>query len=98
MQTDNIIKDIKQAIFANICMDLQYAYKYEEEKKKNKDRKGKEIGKRKVRSGYSRSVPVIESIPVFKRTASVASSVQPFCFKGSSYLKKWVRYSYKSYV
>ena len=33
-------------------------------KKENKDRKGKEIGKRKVRSGYSRSVPVIESIPV----------------------------------
>ena len=33
--------------------------------------RGKEIGKWKVRSGYSRSVPVIESIPVFKRTANM---------------------------
>ena len=40
MQNDDIIKDKKQAIFANICMDLRYAYKYEE-KKENK------IGKEK---------------------------------------------------
>ena len=65
MQNHNIMKEIDQAIFANICMGLRDAYKYEE----NKDRKGKEIGKRKVRSGYSTSVPVIGSIPVFKRTA-----------------------------
>ena len=34
------------------------------------DGKGKETGKRRVRSCYSRSVPVVGSIPVFKRTGS----------------------------
>ena len=35
----------------------------------NNERKEKEIGEREVHSGYFRSVPVIGSIPVFKRTA-----------------------------
>ena len=33
MQNDNIIKEIDQTIFVNICMGLRYAYKYEENKK-----------------------------------------------------------------
>ena len=41
MQNDNIIKEIDQAIFANICMGLRDAYKYEENKRKIK------IGKEK---------------------------------------------------
>ena len=63
-----IIKDIDQAIFANICMGLRDAHKYEENKRKIKI--GKEIGKRKVCSRYSRSFLVILSIPVLKRTMS----------------------------
>ena len=36
MQNDNIIKEIDQPFFANICMDLRYAYKYEENEREIK--------------------------------------------------------------
>ena len=41
MQNDNIIKEKDQAIFANICMGLRNAYKYEENKRKIKTGKEK---------------------------------------------------------
>ena len=68
MQNDSIIKEIDQAIFANICMGLRYAYKYEENKRKTK------IEKKEKKLVKERFVPVIPglfrfgSIPVFKRT------------------------------
>ena len=71
MQNDNIIKEIDQPFYANICMDLRYAYKYEENKREIK------IGE-EMKYVNERSVPVIpgpfrllcpfRSIPVFKRT------------------------------
>ena len=36
MQNDNIIKEIDRPLFANICMDLRYAYKYEENEREIK--------------------------------------------------------------
>ena len=71
MQNDNIIKDIKQAIFANICMDLRYAYKYEEKRKIMIRKEKKKVKERSVPviPGPFRLLSPFRSIPVFKRTA-----------------------------
>ena len=61
-------------------MGLRDAYKYEENKRKIKIGKEK-IGKRKVRSGYSRSVSVIGSFPVFKRTGTFEKKARTLCEK-----------------